>query len=59
MCKRPVVNLRRFRCPICGQEMVAPRLHHGPTHAGHIKTMYCPMCKADRDFIQTDTDRTK
>lgn len=38
--------------------MTAPKLH-GPTHTGHIKTMYCPMCREDRDFIQTDKDKTK
>lgn len=59
MCKKPIVTLRRFKCPECGQEMIAPRLHHGPTHIGHIKTMYCPICREYRDFVQHDTDRTK
>lgn len=59
MCrKRRFVTLRRFRCPVCGQEMVASKLH-SPTFKGHIKTMYCPMCKEDRDFVQTEMDRTR
>ena len=59
MCKkRRFVTIRRFRCPWCGQEMIAPKMR-GPTHSGHVKTMYCPMCQTDRDFIQTDTDKMK
>lgn len=58
MCKKPVVTLRRFKCPECGQEMTAPKTA-GMTHTGHIKTMYCPMCREYRDFVQHDSDRTK
>ena len=33
--------------------MSAPK-YKARTNAGHVKTMYCYRCKADRDFIQVD-----
>lgn len=49
--------LRTFRCPECGAELTAPK--NKPTPVGHIKTMYCPVCRAERDFEQTELERVK
>lgn len=46
-------QIRTFRCPECGAVMSAPK-YKARTNAGHVKTMYCYRCKADRDFIQVD-----
>ena len=44
------VYLREFKCPDCGTFMRAAK--HRLTEKGHIKTMWCPMCKEERDFVQ-------
>lgn len=58
MRKRRVWSMRRFRCPECGTMMSAAKVERRATK-GHVKTMYCWVCKGDRDFVQVDTDRTK
>ena len=45
------IQVRRFRCPVCGYERVATK-RRGKTGTGHVKTMWCLSCKADRDFVQ-------
>lgn len=50
--------LRYFKCPVCGAILTAPR-RHGHTHPGHVKTMYCFVCRQERDFVQTDSERSK
>lgn len=50
--------LRWFRCPVCGSVLTAPR-RRGSTHAGHIKTMWCFVCAARRDFVQIDSSRAR
>lgn len=49
--------LRTFHCPDCGQVLTASK--NKPTPVGHIKTMYCPVCRAERDFEQTELERVK
>lgn len=51
-------RLRYFKCPICGAVNTAPKTE-GLTHKGHIKTMYCFMCKRETDQIQIDADKTR
>lgn len=46
-------QIRTFQCPECGAVVSAPK-YKTRTNAGHVKTMYCYRCKADRDFIQVD-----
>ena len=57
MCRRKC-RIRYFECPECGATLTAPKVY-GMTHAGHIKTMWCFRCGAERDFVQTDSDRTR
>lgn len=47
--------LRVFKCPTCGLKMVAPKGRG--SEAGHVKDMYCPMCKDDQKFVLYDSDR--
>jgi len=49
------VVLRSFKCPGCGLKMVAPK--GNGSESGHIKDMYCPMCKEDQKFVMFDSDR--
>lgn len=43
---------RDFKCPICGFKTVAPKKRQ--TKTGHIKHMYCPICKDMSGFEQID-----
>jgi len=58
MRKRRHFIVRRFRCPECGTELTATKMWFR-TGDGHVKTMYCYVCKEERDCIQIDIDRTK
>ena len=51
------VQLRRFRCPACGQEQDMPKWKEHVTTAGHIKTTWCYGCQAVRDFVQVSETR--
>lgn len=51
--KRTAVQLREMKCTICGQVMYVSKHMRHMTPKGHIKTMYCPICKQETDFIQT------
>ena len=55
--KTNTVYIRQFKCPLCGTEITAPKTSR--TGNGHIKTMYCPVCREQRDFIQTGIDKVK
>lgn len=35
-------------CPVCGTEISVPRIHNQQRKNGHIKDLYCPICKAER-----------
>ena len=52
MANRKSFEMRLFRCPSCGETMYADKKKGKMTGDGHIKTMYCPYCKARRDFVQ-------
>lgn len=52
---RKAYEIRFFRCPGCGNTLTASKWEYG-THRGHVKTMWCPFCKADKDMKQTDKD---
>lgn len=47
------VQKRLFACPVCGTVAPATK-YHGKTKPGHIKTMWCHICKAETDHIQID-----
>lgn len=44
--------------PGCGNKVFATKLK-SPTGDGHIKTMYCPWCKADKDMEQVGITECK
>lgn len=47
--------MRYFKCPICSTILTASKTMKRMTNKGHIKTLYCPICKETRDFVQFDT----
>lgn len=49
---RPV-QIRVFLCPECGTKVSATKTK-AKTKAGHIKTMYCYVCKKYTDHVQVD-----
>ena len=51
--KRRCLFKRYFRCPVCGAETPAPCTRR-KTLPGHIKTMYCYVCRETRDFEQVE-----
>ena len=48
-----VPQKRVFQCPVCGTKSPATKAK-GRTAPGHIKTMYCFVCRAVTDHIQID-----
>ena len=58
MRKRRHFSIRHFRCPECGAVFPVSKMVRR-TGGGHIKTMYCYKCRAERDFEQIDIDTTK
>lgn len=46
-------QIRTFRCTVCGTRMVATKAR-GKTGIGHIKHMWCFMCKERTEHIQID-----
>ena len=50
--KKRDVTERRFKCTECNTVMTAYKSSARRTVEGHIKTMYCPWCKANRQFVQ-------
>lgn len=57
MRKSTVSYIRRFKCSVCGADASAPKL--SKTSNGHIKTMYCHICKQEREFTQVGIDRVR
>ena len=45
------IQRRRFRCSVCGTEVVAPKAA-GRTSEGHIKHMWCFVCKERTEHVQ-------
>ena len=45
-------EMRTFRCPKCKGVIKAAKRKNRLTAKGHIKTMWCPWCKEERDFEQ-------
>lgn len=50
--KKRNVTERRFKCSECGAIMTAYKSSARRTADGHIKTMWCPWCKAEKQFVQ-------
>ena len=53
--QRKFIN-RYFKCPECNTVISAPKKLSMASEKGHIKTMYCYICKRKRDFIMIDSD---
>lgn len=47
------IQMRTFECPVCGTKLHATKTKF-KTKVGHIKTMYCYVCKDMRDCVQTE-----
>lgn len=46
--------ISRLQCQTCGSITTIPRRNYKRRKRHHIKTMYCPFCKAETDFIELD-----
>lgn len=47
------IQVRYFKCPVCGTVAPATKTRH-KTSKGHIKTMYCYVCKEITNHEQTE-----
>lgn len=45
-------GLRTFECPECGLQLTAPRGRPAAMLNENRKSLYCPRCKADREFVR-------
>lgn len=50
MKKHRYMKMSQFICIDCGAELSLPRLHCGQRKSGHVKDIYCPICKKDSKF---------
>lgn len=48
--RRCYIKLSTFVCSECGAELQLPRRHGQLRTKGHIKDIYCPVCKDERKF---------
>lgn len=53
--KKNRYTIRIFKCTECGNHLYAAKKLGNRTSIGHVKTMYCPFCDMDTQFIQIDT----
>lgn len=51
--KRTFYQLRYFVCPMCANKQTASK-SKGQTNNGHKKTMWCPVCGKEQEFVQYD-----
>ena len=58
MLRKSYWTLRYFECPNCGIIVTAPKTD-GRSHSGHIKTMYCYVCKKETNHVQVDVERAR
>jgi len=49
--RRPY-QMRRLRCAACGYIQIAAKQRRKATGPGHVKHMYCPICREDTEHIQ-------
>lgn len=52
--KKKSFEMRTFYCPECGTKVYAAKTGARMTAQGHVKTMQCPFCLVQQDFIQDD-----
>lgn len=46
--------IRNFRCPVCNTYRQATKKSCHKTSAGHLKFMWCCVCKEERNFEQVE-----
>lgn len=51
-------QIRYFKCSSCGTIVTASK-YRNRTANGHIKTMYCYICREDKEFVQYDSQECK
>lgn len=51
--------MRYFKCPDCDCIVPVSKNANTSTTIGHVKTIYCPFCKEDRDFTMFDSEEIK
>ena len=51
---RKNVTERVFKCPCCDTKMTAYKKSSRRTSNGHIKHMFCYVCKEVKGFVQID-----
>ena len=59
MSKKHKYSVRVFQCPECNNKMYAPKGRGHCSSKGHIKTMFSPYYKCERDFIQIDIKQVR
>lgn len=50
--RRRRMQVSYLECPVCGSAATVPRPMSRKRPRGHVKTMWCPMCKDVRDFVE-------
>ena len=48
------LQMRLFRCEECGTVAPATKRRNKRTAIGHIKTMWCYVCREVRDHVQIE-----
>lgn len=46
--------ISRLQCNQCGNITAIPRRSNRRKARHHVKTMYCPFCQTETDFIELD-----
>ncbi len=48
--------IRHLNCKVCGTAMTSTAKIGQKRKAGHIKHMYCPMCRCVQPFIEEGSE---
>ena len=43
---------RIFKCPKCNYRQIAYKKSSRLTKVGHLKNLWCPICKDEHNFVQ-------
>ena len=46
-------QIRVFECPVCGFRQTCAKWKN-KTAPGHVKDLYCPVCRKVREYIQIE-----
>jgi len=55
--KRKRTTIEYYECPVCGFRFPIPRKKC--REKGHIKDLWCPMCKEERKMVKYDERDTR